>query len=51
MACPSTRYKSDVKHIEVGLTDKGDAVTWLRREVVEHEGIAGSELLVVGDEP
>jgi hypothetical protein len=44
------RITSDVKHIEVGLTDKGDAVRWVRRELIERESIGGRELLVVGDE-
>ncbi|HUY99369.1 MAG TPA: hypothetical protein VMU89_03395, partial [Thermomicrobiaceae bacterium] len=41
---------SDVKHIELGLTDKGDSLTWVRREHLGPLGIADSDVLIVGDE-
>ncbi|HET9016353.1 MAG TPA: hypothetical protein VFN57_12210, partial [Thermomicrobiaceae bacterium] len=44
------RITSDVKHIEVGLTDKGDALTWVRREHLGPLGIAEADVLIVGDE-
>jgi hypothetical protein len=47
---PDPRITSDVKHVELGLTDKGDAVRWVKRELLEREGISGRELLVAGDE-
>jgi hypothetical protein len=49
-ALSDPRITSDVKHVEVGLTDKGDAVKWVRRELIEREGITGPDLLVIGDE-
>jgi hypothetical protein len=47
---PDARITSDVKHVELGLTDKGDAVRWVKHELLDREGIAGRDLLVVGDE-
>jgi hypothetical protein len=47
---PDARITTDVKHIEVGLTDKGDSVAWLREHLLAPEGIAAADVLVVGDE-
>jgi kojibiose phosphorylase len=44
------RVSSDVKHIEVGLTDKADAMKWVLRELVGPRGIRPEEMLVAGDE-
>lgn len=44
------RITSDVKHIEVGLTDKADSLAWIDREIVKHEGLQWSDVLIVGDE-
>jgi trehalose/maltose hydrolase-like predicted phosphorylase len=44
------RITSDVKHIEIGLTDKGDSLAWIKRELLAPEGIAMSDVLIVGDE-
>lgn len=44
------RVTSDVKHIEVGLTDNGDTVDWVRREILQPEGIAPADVLIAGDE-
>lgn len=44
------RITSDVKHVEIGLTDKADAVAWVKRELMTPLGIAEHEVLVVGDE-
>ena len=44
------RITTDVKHIEVGLTDKGDSVVWLRDHLLEPEGIAAEDVLIAGDE-
>lgn len=41
---------SDVKHIEVGLTDKADAVAWLKDELLQPVGIAWRDVLIAGDE-
>lgn len=47
---PDARVASDVKHVEVGLTDKGDSVTWILEELAKPRHIAPEEILVVGDE-
>lgn len=44
------RITSDVKHVEIGLTDKGDSVEWVRRHVLEPEGIPPLATLIAGDE-
>jgi trehalose/maltose hydrolase-like predicted phosphorylase/phosphoglycolate phosphatase-like HAD superfamily hydrolase len=44
------RVTSDVKHIEVGLTDKADAMAYVMREVAEPLRIAVEDILVGGDE-
>jgi trehalose/maltose hydrolase-like predicted phosphorylase len=44
------RITSDVKHVEVGLTDKGDSLTWVRRCLLQPEGISMGDVLVGGDE-
>ncbi len=44
------RITSDVKHIEVGLTDKGDSIDWINRNLLAAEGIGLSDVLVGGDE-
>ncbi len=44
------RITSDVKHIEIGLTDKGDSVQWVKRHLLEPEGIPLTDVLIAGDE-
>jgi kojibiose phosphorylase len=44
------RVTSDVKHIEVGLTDKSDAMAYLFRELARPLAIASGDVLLVGDE-
>jgi kojibiose phosphorylase len=44
------RITSDVKHIEVGLTDKSDSMAWLFRELAAPLGIAPAHVLLAGDE-
>lgn len=44
------RITSDVKHIEVGLTDKTDAVAWVIREMAQTHGIPLAAILIAGDE-
>jgi kojibiose phosphorylase len=44
------RITSDVKHVEIGLTDKGDAIDWAVRELGSQRGFQPSDMLVVGDE-
>lgn len=43
------KVTSDVKHIEVGLTDKTDSMAWVIEHIADNGGHVG-ELLVVGDE-
>ena len=43
------RVTSDVKHVEIGLTDKSDSARWIVRELW-WRGIAPRQVLVVGDE-
>ena len=47
---PGARITSDVKHIEVGLTDKADAMTWVLRELVGPRGLRTEDMLIAGDE-
>ncbi len=44
------RVTCDVKHIEVGLTDKGDAMKWVLREIAGSRGLRAQDVLVAGDE-
>ncbi|HEX2569446.1 MAG TPA: glycosyl hydrolase family 65 protein [Polyangia bacterium] len=44
------RITSDIKHVEVGLTDKADAVAWVLRELAAPRGIAPADILIGGDE-
>jgi len=44
------RITSDVKHIEIGLTDKGDAVRWIMRHLAPARGIGPRQTLIAGDE-
>ena len=46
----NARVTSDVKHIEVGLTDKSDATAYVMREIAEPLRIAPADVLVAGDE-
>jgi hydroxymethylpyrimidine pyrophosphatase-like HAD family hydrolase len=47
---PDPRLTSDAKHIEIGLTDKSDAMEWVIRELARPRGIKPAEILVIGDE-
>lgn len=44
------RITSDVKHIEVGLTDKSDSVEWIVGSLAAERGVATSDILIMGDE-
>lgn len=46
----SARITSDVKHVEVGLTDKSDSMKWIINEIARKRNIANKEILVLGDE-
>jgi len=44
------RITSDVKHVEVGLTDKSDSIRWMLREVAQRRNIPFRDIVVLGDE-
>jgi hypothetical protein len=44
------RITSDGKYVEIGLTDKGDSVTWLLQNVARTNGIDRGEIVIAGDE-
>lgn len=44
------RITSDVKHLEIGLTDKSDSIDWLMHELARAEGIRPVDVLIGGDE-
>ncbi len=50
LGLPDARVTSDVKHVEVGLTDKRDAVAYLLTEVAAPLAIPSHDILVLGDE-
>lgn len=47
---PEARITSDVKHIEVGLTDKEDSINWLMQELAAKHHIPPEDILIGGDE-
>jgi trehalose/maltose hydrolase-like predicted phosphorylase len=44
------RITTDVKHVELGLTDKSDSVRYLIEQVAAMNAIGASEILILGDE-
>ncbi len=44
------RITTDVKHVEVGLTDKADSVRYVMEELALTGGVSPSEVLFAGDE-
>jgi trehalose/maltose hydrolase-like predicted phosphorylase len=46
---PSARVTSDVKHVEIGLTDKSDSSSWVFSDLWSR-GIAPNLVLIAGDE-
>lgn len=47
---PGARITTDIKHLEIGLTDKTDAIEWVVREIARPRGISTREILIAGDE-
>lgn len=47
---PEAKITTDVKHIEVGLTDKADAMAFVLRHVAQPLSIVPPEILALGDE-
>lgn len=44
------RITSDIKHIEIGLTDKADSVQWIFENILRMRDIRPSQVAVIGDE-
>jgi trehalose/maltose hydrolase-like predicted phosphorylase len=44
------RVTSDVKHVEIGLTDKADSVAWMLGQLARPRAISAGEVLIAGDE-
>jgi hypothetical protein len=44
------RITTDVKHIEVGLTDKADSVAWVEQVLAPRVGARAADVLIAGDE-
>ena len=44
------RVTSDVKHIEVGVSDKSDSIKWILENIAVPNKIQENEILVIGDE-
>jgi kojibiose phosphorylase len=44
------RLTSDVKHVEVGLTDKSDSMMWVINDLAKKRNIPFTDILVLGDE-
>ncbi len=47
---PDARITSDVKHIEIGLTDKSDSIAFLMQRLAPARAIRPHEVLIGGDE-
>ncbi len=44
------RITSDVKHVEVGLTDKSDSVIWVIDDLADRRNVGLTDILFLGDE-
>ncbi|MFH0702071.1 MAG: hypothetical protein V2B14_00830 [bacterium] len=44
------KITSDVKHIEIGLTDKSDSIKWIINNIAEKKNISNKEIIIGGDE-
>lgn len=44
------RITSDVKHIEVGVSDKSDSIKWILKNLANPNNILDEEILIIGDE-
>ncbi len=47
---PFLKMTSDIKHIEIGLTDKADSIRWILEHIVKPSGIPSREVVILGDE-
>jgi trehalose/maltose hydrolase-like predicted phosphorylase len=46
---PASRVTSDVKHVEIGLTDKSDSAHWIFRDLAR-SGLGPGSVILAGDE-
>jgi len=46
----SAKITSDVKHLEIGLTDKSDSINWILQNIADKYNIKDSEIIIGGDE-
>lgn len=46
----NAKITSDVKHIEVGLSDKSDSVRWIMQYIAAPNSVSDQDILVLGDE-
>lgn len=44
------RITSDVKHIEIGISDKSNSIKWILENLAASAGISDNEILIIGDE-
>lgn len=44
------KITSDIKHIEIGLTDKSDSICWMLSHIAEKKKISDNKILIGGDE-
>jgi kojibiose phosphorylase len=44
------RVTSDIKHVEVGLSDKSDSMRWVLKELAMPRAISNGDILIAGDE-
>jgi hypothetical protein len=47
---PDARITSDAKNIEIGLTDKADAMVWVMKHLARPAAITAADILIAGDE-
>ncbi|MCL5264464.1 MAG: glycoside hydrolase family 65 protein [Chloroflexi bacterium] len=47
---PGAHITSDVKHIEIGLTDKSDSIDWVMTELATRLRVSAEDVLIGGDE-
>ena len=50
MGLPGARITSDVKTIEVGLTDKSDSIRWVIKHLCRRRNISFDNMVIAGDE-
>ncbi|HBG48561.1 MAG TPA: hypothetical protein DDW90_03455 [Cyanobacteria bacterium UBA9971] len=46
----NARITSDVKHLEVGVSDKSDSIKWILENIAAPKNIQDKEILIIGDE-